>query len=152
MTTNHKHLDIIRRLSHFLDNAIPIPGTKYRVGLDPIIGLIPGIGDAVTSLMSTYIILIAMQMGVSRWTLTRMVFNVLIESIVGIVPVVGDLFDAAWKSNEKNRILLEASLLNPRGPAADRVFVVGMVFVLLLIFVATGVGAFMLLKWIFQQF
>jgi hypothetical protein len=152
MTKTARQLAMIRRLSHLLDNALPIPGTPYRVGLDPLIGLIPGIGDAITGLISTYIVLLAMQMGVSRWTLTRMVLNILVESLIGIIPVVGDLFDAVWKSNERNRLLLEEAIKNPRGPAADRMFVIGLALALVGVFTATGVLAFLLLKWLLEQF
>lgn len=141
-------LAFIRRLSYILDSAIPVPGTPYRIGLDPIIGLIPGIGDAFTSLLSTYIVLAAMQMKVSRWTLVRMVFNILIESVVGIVPIVGDLFDAYWKSNERNRILLETNMGQPNAKAADRLFVLGTVLILLLVLALTGWAAIALLQWI----
>lgn len=152
MQSSEKHLEIVRRLSHFLDNAIPIPGTKMRVGLDPIIGLIPGIGDAVTNLMSTYIVVIALQMNVSRWTLVRMVFNILIESIVGIIPGLGDIFDAVWKSNERNRKLLENALKNPAGRGIDRWFVILIIVLLLAIFAGTAALAFFFLKWLVEQF
>ena len=141
-------LELIRRLSYLLDSAIPVPGTKYRIGLDPIIGLIPGIGDAVTSLISTYIVLVAMQMNVSRWTLTRMVFNILVESVVGIIPIAGDFFDAVWKSNERNRILLEKNLGNPAAKAADRWFIIGSVLVLAIILGLTGWAAIALIQWL----
>lgn len=151
MESDRKHLETIRRVAHLLDNAFPIPGTKYRVGIDPILGLIPGLGDAITSLMSTYIVLIAMQMRVSKWTLTRMIFNILVESVVGMVPVVGDLFDAAWKSNERNRLLLEANMKNPATRRIDRWFVGLVILVLLAIVAATITGAVYLIQWFAHQ-
>ncbi len=143
---------LIRRLSYILDSAIPIPGTKFRIGIDPIIGLIPGVGDAVTSLVSTYIIYAAMQMRVSRFTLVRMVFNILIESVIGIVPVVGDIFDAYWKSNERNRILLEKNLANPSATSVDKLFVLGVVAITLAIVVGTAFTAIILLKALVAHF
>ena len=145
-------LELIKRISYILDSAIPIPGTKYRVGLDPIIGLIPGIGDALTSLVSSYIVLSGMQMNVSRWTLVRMVFNIMIESVVGIVPVVGDVFDAYWKSNERNRVLLEASMDNPKAKAVDKIFVASVLLALVFVLVLTGWGAIEFMKWLISQF
>lgn len=145
-------LELIRRISYILDSAIPIPGTKYRVGLDPIIGLVPGIGDALTSLVSSYIVLSGMQMNVSRWTLVRMVFNIMIESVVGIVPVVGDVFDAYWKSNERNRVLLEASMNNPKAKAVDKIFVASVLLALVFVLVLTGWGAIEFMKWLISQF
>lgn len=145
-------LELIKRISFILDSAIPIPGTKYRVGLDPIIGLIPGVGDGLMSLVSSYIVLSALQMNVSRWTLVRMVYNILIESVVGIIPVVGDLFDAYWKSNERNRVLIEANLNNPKAKSVDQAFVVATLFVLILVLVLTGWGAIAFMQWLVSKF
>lgn len=100
----------LRGLSHLLDNAIPIPGTRYRIGLDPILGLAPGFGDTVATALSAYIVVEAARMGLSRAILTQMVFNILLETAIGSVPVLGDIFDAAWKANIKNLELLESHL------------------------------------------
>lgn len=105
-------LERLRRLSRILDSAIPLPG-GYRIGMDGIIGLIPGIGDTIGSAFSGYIILEAARLGASTPMLLRMVFNVLLESVIGVVPVLGDLFDFAWKANEKNVRLLETQLDRP---------------------------------------
>jgi hypothetical protein len=107
-------LQRLRSLSHLLDNAIPVPGTKYRVGLDPILGLLPGAGDIIGTGFSAYIILEAARMGLSKVTLSRMAFNILLETIVGSVPFIGDLFDFAWKANVKNLELLESHIAKPR--------------------------------------
>ncbi len=110
---NDRRLDAIRRseaLARFLDDSIPIPGTGFRVGWDFIIGLIPGVGDLLASLFSTYIVAQALDQGVSKATILRMVWNILVETVLGAVPFLGDLFDAAWKSNVKNARLLEAAL------------------------------------------
>ncbi|RYZ56418.1 MAG: DUF4112 domain-containing protein [Proteobacteria bacterium] len=149
---DRSQLEFIKRLAYYLDSAIPIPGTKMRIGLDPIIGLIPGVGDAVTSLISTYIVLTAMQLKVSRWTLVRMVFNIVIESVVGIIPIVGDFFDAYWKSNERNRILLEKNMANPAAKSADMLFIIFTVLVLIAILIGTGWAAIALVQWIVSQF
>lgn len=100
----------LRSLSLLLDDAIPIPGTDYKIGLDPIIGLIPGAGDIVTGLMSAYIVVEAVKMGISRPTVFRMVVNILVEAVLGTFPILGDIFDTVWKSNLKNLALLEESL------------------------------------------
>ena len=96
----------LRKLARLLDSAIPLPG-GYRIGLDGIIGLIPGVGDALTASAAAYIVIRAAQMGASTATLVRMIFNVLLELVVGAVPVIGDLFDFAWKANNRNIELLE---------------------------------------------
>lgn len=113
---NHQHqitLEHLNSLSNFLDNAIPIPGTPYRIGIDPIIGLFPGVGDYVGAAFSSYILLQGARLGVPRATLLQMMFNILLEMIVGTIPVVGDLFDFAWKANVKNLALIEGYIHFP---------------------------------------
>jgi len=95
-------------LAWLLDSSIPIPGTRLTIGLDAIIGLFPFIGDLVGVLLSSYILAEANRMGVGRTILARMAFNVAVEGVIGIVPVAGDIFDAAWKANQKNVRLLNA--------------------------------------------
>ena len=105
-----KTLKRIRRLSRLMDTAIGIPGTKFRIGLDPIIGLVPGAGDLVSTAFSAYIILLAARFKLPRPALQKMVFNVALESVVGAVPLAGDIFDAYYKSNIRNLEILENHL------------------------------------------
>ncbi len=97
----------LRRLAYWLDNAVYIPVLNYRVGYDAIIGLIPGVGDAVTLIPEAYIIYESYRLGVPRRTLVQMMGNVGLELVVGVVPVFGDLFDATYKANTRNLVLLE---------------------------------------------
>ena len=98
----------ISALAHLLDSAIPIPGTNRTIGIDPLIGLIPVVGDAISAALSSYIIWEARQLGLPSWKIARMVGNVALDTAVGAVPFVGDLFDAAFKSNRRNvRIVLD---------------------------------------------
>ena len=104
---------VLKRLqgfSHLLDRALPIPGTPYRFGLDPIIGLLPGSGDAIGAAFSAYIIWESARIGIPRETIGKMAFNIILEMAVGVVPVLGDFVDVAWKANVKNVELLEAHL------------------------------------------
>lgn len=103
-------LNRIRRLSRLLDTSIRIPVIGYRIGLDPIIGLIPGAGDLIATAFSTYIIFLAVRFNLPRNLLGWMIFNVGLEAIVGGVPLIGDLFDAFFKSNLRNLALLEKYL------------------------------------------
>jgi hypothetical protein len=105
-----ENLNHIRKLSRLMDNAIRIPGIGFRIGLDPIIGLIPGAGDLISTGFSTYIIFLAARFGLPREILTKMIFNIGLEAVVGTVPLVGDLFDAYYKSNIRNLKLLEDHL------------------------------------------
>ena len=106
-------LERLRQISNLLDNAIAIPGTEYRVGLDPILGLLPGGGDTLTAFFSAYIVWEAAQMGLPRETLIRMVWNIVLDSLLGFIPVLGDIFDVAWKANVKNISLIESHLASP---------------------------------------
>jgi len=104
-------LNRIRKLSVLMDTSIGIPGTPFRFGLDPIIGLLPGGGDLISAAFSAYIIFLATRFGIPRQDLTKMIFNVALEAVVGTVPLVGDLFDAFYKSNIRNLAILEKHLM-----------------------------------------
>jgi hypothetical protein len=116
-TRDPRQIERLRVLTRLLDNAFQIPGTRYRIGLDALIGVVPGIGDAVGAIFSAFIVFQAARMGVSRATLVRMLGNVALDTIVGEVPLLGDLFDAGWKANTRNLALLEGHL---EQPAASR--------------------------------
>jgi hypothetical protein len=110
----------VRVLARLLDNSIPIPGTPWKLGLDPIIGLIPGIGDLVGAVLSGYIVLEAVRAEVPTLTLVRMLVNVGVDTLLGAVPALGDVFDAAWKSNTMNVGLLERHLSTTSGAPQKR--------------------------------
>ncbi|MDM9586334.1 MULTISPECIES: DUF4112 domain-containing protein [unclassified Nostoc] len=103
-------LNRIRKLSRLMDTSIRIPLTGFRIGIDPIIGLVPGAGDLISTAFSAYIIFLATQFGIPRQDLAKMIFNVGLETVVGTVPLVGDLFDAFYKSNIRNLAILEQHL------------------------------------------
>lgn len=126
-------LQRIRSLAWLLDNSIPLPG-GMRIGLDPIIGLIPGLGDAVSAVLSAYIINEARILGAPASVLLRMSGNVLIDSVIGAIPFAGDLFDAAYKANARNLALLAEYQLNPvSARRRSRLFVFGFGLLLALI-------------------
>jgi hypothetical protein len=106
-------IERLRAMTRLLDNAFTIPGTRYRFGWDAIIGVVPGIGDAVGAIFSTYIILQASRLGAPKSVITTMIANVAIDTVVGWVPLLGDLFDFGWKANTKNLVLLEQHLQRP---------------------------------------
>jgi hypothetical protein len=102
-----------RAVAALLDDAITIPGTDMRVGLDPLIGLMPGIGDFVGGAVSVYIILEAARAGAPASVLVRMASTVGVDIVIGSIPVLGDLFDFGWKSNTRNVRLLERHVMQP---------------------------------------
>jgi uncharacterized protein DUF4112 len=133
--TREPSVERLRTLARLLDSAIPVPGTKYRFGIDAIIGLVPGIGDAISAMFSMFIVFQAARLGVSRATLMRMLGNVALDTVVGEVPLLGDLFDAGWKSNNRNIALLESHLERPastRRSSRRVVILVGVALLLLL--------------------
>jgi hypothetical protein len=124
----------VRALARLLDSAVRVPGTNFRVGLDALIGLIPGVGDMAGAAMSGYIVLAATRMGVPKPVLFRMILNIAVEAIVGSVPVIGDLFDAGWRANLRNTALLDRHLAAPVETRKGSVGVmVGVAAVLLLL-------------------
>ena len=142
-------LVVLRRLARWLDAAIPVPFTGRRIGLDPVIGLVPGLGDAIGLVMGLWIFAEAAGLGASKTTLTRMVVNLVIDALAGAVPVVGDVYDAARQSNLRNLALLERHLEDPSGTARAS----GRVLALLggAVVAATGaalVGGFLLARWL----
>lgn len=134
----------LSRLSWLMDDLIKIPGLGWRIGLDALVGLIPGFGDTATSLASFYILASAVRYGVPKVTLLRMGMNIGIDYLVGSVPLVGDLFDAWWKSNQMNVALLSKRATVSRsearqGKLSDWLFV-GLI-ILLLAGLAVGAAA-----------
>jgi Domain of unknown function (DUF4112) len=126
----------LRSLAWFLDNSIPLPG-GYRIGVDALIGLIPGIGDAIGALLSAFIINEARSLGAPRSILMRMTGNVLIEAAIGAIPFLGDFFDAAFKANSRNLAMLAQYQLDPIGSRrSSRWFVFGFSLLLALTVVA----------------
>jgi hypothetical protein len=133
----------VRTLARVLDNAIQIPGTTWKIGFDPIIGLIPGFGDMIGAVLSGYIVLEAVRAEVPTFTLARMLVNVGIDTVVGSIPALGDVFDAAWKSNLMNVALLERHLVATGGSPPKRHNVLGLMalaVIVLVLIVGAGVA------------
>ena len=141
--------DGLERLAWLLDSAIAVPGTRFRIGLDALIGLVPGIGDLIGSVLSAYIVAAAARQGIPRSVLLRMTLNVGLEALIGAVPIVGDLFDAAWKANQRNVALLRQYAAGPRRAHAESRLVVGG-WLVAIIAIAAGLGllAIALLRWL----
>jgi hypothetical protein len=110
----------IEMVARMMDSALAIPGTNVRFGFDAVVGLVPVLGDLLSQAIATYIIWEARRLGVSNFTLARMVSNTLIDTVFGAVPIVGDAFDVAFRANMKNLRLLQQHLdkkgMRPAGP------------------------------------
>jgi hypothetical protein len=140
----------LRRLSYILDRAIPIPGTPYRFGLDSILGLLPGGGDFIGMVISAYIVFEAARFGLPRETLLQMVTNIIVDAVIGSIPVLGDLGDVVWKANAKNVALLEEYLdiPQPERRRVDWLFLALLFGVLFLIVIGIGIVSVLLLRWL----
>jgi hypothetical protein len=136
-------------LAWWLDNAITVPGTRFRIGYDALIGLVPGVGDLIGTLLSSYIIAVAASQGLPPSALARMAINVGLEAIVGVVPIVGDLFDAAWKANQRN-IGLMAQFENTPDAARrqSRAIVAAWAAGVITFIVVLSIGAFAIIRWV----
>lgn len=145
-------LDHLRRLTHWMDDGLRIPGTQRRVGLDPVFGLVPGVGDAAGAILATAILVEAVRRDITRFALVRMAGNVALDALLGAVPVVGDLFDAAWKANRRNLALLERHIAAPaQAKRADRWFVLGVSAALLVLCIGMMVGGALLTVWVVRR-
>lgn len=124
-----------------------------RFGLDPILGLIPGLGDATGIVLSAYLVIEAARTGASRAVLLRMLFNVGVDSLLSVIPLLGDLLDAGWKSNSRNLALLRRHLGDPRGAdSASRSFIAMVLIGLLLLVVVVLVSAVFAVRWVVGLF
>jgi hypothetical protein len=103
---NPTDISDLRQLADWLDTRFVVPGTGIRFGLDALIGLVPGIGDLITTALGGYILVRAHELGAPKWLLARMGLNLAIDSIIGAVPLFGDLFDIAFRSHKRNVTLL----------------------------------------------
>ena len=108
--TREERIARIESLASLLDTAFVIPGTNLRFGFDALVGLVPGIGDALTTALSLWLVKEAHALGAPRHLIARMLGNIAIDGVVGAVPVLGDAFDLVWKSNRRNMHLLRRHL------------------------------------------
>lgn len=145
----HPGLDQLAALSNLLDRAFRVPGTQWRFGLDALIGLFPGLGDIVGSLVGVYSLWIAQQMGAPGVILARMVLNLVVDGIVGLVPVAGDLFDFAFKAHSRNQALLARWVQSPHTTQRSSWLVLAACALVLLALLAAAIWLFIsAVQWI----
>ena len=134
MVNDPDGLQLMRRWARIFDSAFRIPGTQITFGIDPILGVFPGIGDLVSPVFSLFLLWHGARLRVPKIVLARMVLNAAIDAGVGAIPVVGDLFDFAWKANEWNLALLEKHAMpGQRASSVDWLFVIVCCMVVILI-------------------
>jgi hypothetical protein len=139
------------RFSQLLDSAFRIPGTDFRIGVDAILGLIPGVGDTLGAVLSSYIIFEAARLGLPKKILLRMVGNVAVELIVGAVPILGDIFDIAWKANIRNFALLRAhaAVSVPRERSSRQIMRLFM-WAMILLMIGLAALSIMMVRFLYQ--
>jgi hypothetical protein len=137
-------IDHLRMLSHLLDRAFRVPGTNWRFGLDSIIGLIPGLGDVLGSMVGVYTLWMARQLGAPASVQMRMVMNLAVDGVIGLVPFAGDLFDFVFKAHSRNHALLSQWLQTPHRTRRSSWVVLGIGALVLLALL--GAAAWMLVK------
>ncbi|MGI9035734.1 MAG: DUF4112 domain-containing protein [Pyrinomonadaceae bacterium] len=143
----------LENLSRYLDDWIKIPVVGWRFGLDAIIGLVPGIGDTLTSLASFYILVAGVRYGVPKITLLRMAFNIGLDYVVGSIPVIGDAFDFFWKSNKMNMNLIrEHATGKDKSTTGDYIFIFALIGVLIAILIGSIAASVYILYLIFNKF
>ena len=139
-------------LARYLDGLFRVPGTDWRFGLDALIGLIPNVGDTLTSFASFYILFAGVRYGVPKITLLRMAFNIGIDYLVGSIPVIGDAFDFVWKANQMNMNLIRTRASgHGKGKTSDYLFVFGLILVLILILIGSIVASGLILYWVLMS-
>ena len=131
---------IFKWLAYIMDEVVRVPGTKFRFGLDPLLGLIPGIGDTSSALVSAFALVQAVRLGVPKVLLMRMALNILVNEVIGVVPVAGDAFSFWFKSNARNYEIIKHHRLGTSLPRrSDWLFVIGILLLLFLI-VCAGIA------------
>lgn len=136
-----KWLDTVTRL---MDNQFRIPGTSIRFGFDVLIGLIPGIGDIITLGIGGLLVTTMVRKGASGMVVVKMIGNIILDSLVGVIPVIGDIFDVTYKSNRRNMKLLREHYVE----GAHRGSAWPVVIVVLLLVAAVVVGMVYLIAWV----
>ncbi len=139
-------------LAFYLDGLFRVPGTGWRFGLDAIIGLIPNVGDTLTSFASFYILIAGVRYGVPKITLLRMAFNIGLDYLVGIVPFVGDAFDFVWKANKQNMDLIRTRAAGKgKGKTSDYIFVFALIGLLVAVLVGSIFASIFILWWVLSS-
>lgn len=143
----------VEHVARLMDSQFQLPGTKFRFGLDPLLGLIPIVGDLSTFAVSAILVLTMMRHGASRNVKIRMVLNIFIDSVLGAIPLIGNVFDFAWKANDRNVALLRKHYQagKHQGSGTGLLIVVFLVLFLLLGLISWGIWSLIMYFWQYGQ-
>ncbi|UOQ95853.1 DUF4112 domain-containing protein [Hymenobacter sp. 5317J-9] len=137
----------VERIARLMDSQFALPGTRFRFGLDPLLGLLPIVGDLSTTVVSVALLLTMFRHGASGALVVRMALNILIDTVVGGIPILGNLFDFAYKSNERNVALLRAHYAEGRHTGSGKGLVLLLLLFLAAVVALVGWGSYELLRW-----
>ncbi|MEO5889382.1 MAG: DUF4112 domain-containing protein [Ferruginibacter sp.] len=143
-----KNLDMLAKL---MDSQFKIPGTNIQFGLDPLIGLLPGAGDFVTLLISGYMVMILARNGASGFVLARMTFNILIDALLGSIPLLGDIFDVGFKANQRNMKLMHEHYIEGRHRGGAWKLIIPVLLILLIIIAGLAWLGYKMYTWLFHH-
>jgi len=139
-------------LAYYLDGLFRVPGTGWKFGLDGLIGLVPNVGDTLTSVASFYILVAGVRYGVPKITLLRMAMNIAVDYLLGSVPVIGDAFDFVWKANQMNMELIRTRASGKgTGKTSDYLFVFALIAALIVLLVGSIFASLFILWWVFTS-
>ncbi len=142
----------LETLSTYLDGLFRVPGTGWKFGLDSLIGLVPNVGDTLTSVASFYILIAGVRYGVPKITLLRMAFNIGLDYLVGTIPFIGDAFDFFWKSNKQNMDLIRERATGKNvGTTADYLFVFAIIGILIAILIGSILVSIFIIGWFIRE-
>ena len=151
MKQNESPIKNLEWLAKLMDSQFSIPGTNIRFGLDAIIGLIPGAGDFASFIVSAFMLSGLAKKGASGYLLARMTTNIIVDALVGSIPVLGDIFDVAFKANERNLKLMREHYSEGKHKGSAAKFIVPIIFVLAIIVGLIVWGSYKLISWIIDQ-
>ena len=150
-STSNRELRSVEMLARLMDAQFQIPGTRFRFGLDHLIGLIPGFGDFTGLLVSGYMILICARNGASGFLLARMTLNILIDALIGSIPLIGDVFDFAYKANNRNLKLMKQHYIEGRYKGGAWKVVVPIFIILFIVIVALAWCSYKAFTWLIHS-
>ena len=146
----NERLRWVERVARLMDSQFQLPGTRFRFGLDPLLGLVPIVGDLSSTAVSVALLLTMMRYGASGAVVVRMALNIFIDTVVGAIPLLGNIFDFAYKSNERNVALLRRHYAEGRHRGSGKGLVAVVLLAFLVVFGLVAWGSIALLSWAWQ--